>query len=102
MGCLPCLWTPNIFTIVLEDDGFANGHDERVIDIGGIEPMDESLPPTNDVGACVKPISLVCFLDRTLVHLRHTMQEITKECTLGGVTLLDHGNSLLIVVVSNT
>jgi len=44
-----------------EDDGFANGHDEGVIDIGGIEPMDESLPPTNDVGACVKPISLVCF-----------------------------------------
>jgi hypothetical protein len=56
-----------------EDDGFVTGHDEGVIDIGGIEPMDESLPPTNDVGACVKPISLVCFLDRTLVHLRHTM-----------------------------
>jgi hypothetical protein len=56
-----------------EDDGFANGHDEGVIDIGGIEPMDESFPPTNDVGACVKPISLVCFLDRTFVHLRHTM-----------------------------
>jgi len=29
------------------------------------------------------------------------MQEITKECTFAGVTLLDHGNSLLIVVVSN-
>jgi hypothetical protein len=28
-----------------EDDGFANDHDEGVIDISGIESMDESPPP---------------------------------------------------------
>jgi hypothetical protein len=34
---------PNGFDF--DDDGFANDHDEGVIDIGGIGPMDESLPP---------------------------------------------------------
>jgi hypothetical protein len=29
------------------------------------------------------------------------MHEIIKECTLGGVTFLDHANSLLIIVESN-
>ncbi len=48
--------------------------------------MDEIFPPTNDGGDSVEPISSIASLDRALVHLRHNMQEITKECTLGGVT----------------
>jgi hypothetical protein len=60
--------------------------------------MDESLPPTNDGGACVEPISLVVSLDKTFIRLCYTMQEITNEYSLGGVTLLDHANSLIIVV----
>jgi hypothetical protein len=59
--------------------------------------MDESLPPTNDGGACVEPISLVTSLDRTFICFV-TPQDITKECSLGGVALLDRANSLLIVV----
>jgi hypothetical protein len=56
-----------------EDDGFADDHDEGVIDIGGIGPTDDSLPPINDGGACVAPISSVVFLDKTFFHLCHTM-----------------------------
>jgi len=37
-----------------KDDGFANDLDEGVIDIGGIEPIDENLPLTNDGSACVE------------------------------------------------
>jgi hypothetical protein len=81
-----------------KDDGFANDHDEGVIDISGIKPMDESIPPTNDGGACVELISSVTLLDRTFIRLCHTMQDITKECSLGGVALLYRANSLLIVV----
>jgi hypothetical protein len=80
-----------------EDDSFVDNHDEGVIDIGGIGHVDEFFPPTNDGGACVEPISLVAYLDKTLVHLHRTMQEIMDKCTLGGVTLLDHANSFLIV-----
>ncbi len=56
-----------------KDDGFANDHNEGVIDISGIGPMDESFPPTNDGGACVEPISLVTSLDRTFICLCYTM-----------------------------
>jgi hypothetical protein len=84
-----------------KDDGFADDCDEWFIDIGGIKPMDESLSPTNDGGACVEPISSVTYLDRTFICLCHTMQYITKECSLGGVALLDRANSLFIVVASD-
>jgi hypothetical protein len=76
-------------------DGFVDDRDEGVIDISGIKPMDEILPPTNDGGACVEPICSVISLDRTFIHLCHTMQGITKECSLRGVALLDHANSSL-------
>ncbi len=62
--------------------------------------MDESLPPTNDGGACVEPISSITSLDITFIRLCHTMQDLTKECSLGGVALLDRANSFLIVVAS--
>jgi len=75
--------------------------DERVIDIGWIGPMDESLLPTNDGGACVEPINSIVFLDIIFIHLCHTVQEITKECSLGGVALLDHANSILTIVASD-
>jgi hypothetical protein len=58
---------------------FKDDRDEGVIAIGGIKPMDESLPPTNDGGTCVEPISLVTSLDKTFIRLCHTMQDITKE-----------------------
>jgi hypothetical protein len=41
--------------------------------------MDENLPLTNDGGACIELVSSITSLDTTFVHLRHTMQEITKE-----------------------
>jgi hypothetical protein len=100
--CLPCLQTPKHIPDGLnsKDDGFANDHDEGVIDIGGIGPMDENLPPTNDGGACVEPINLVASVDRTFVCLCYTMQEIMNECSLRGVAFLDHANSFFIVVAS--
>jgi hypothetical protein len=84
-----------------KDDGFAYDCDEGVIDISGVEPMDESLPPTNDGGACVELVSSIVSLDRIFVCLHHTMQEITEECNLGGVALSNHAYSFLIVVASN-
>jgi hypothetical protein len=43
--------------------------------------MDESLPPTNDGGACVEPISLVASLDKTFIRVCYTMQKITNGCS---------------------
>ncbi len=56
-----------------ENDGFTNDCDKGVIDIGGIKPMNESLPPTNDGGACVEPINSVVSLHKTFICLCHTM-----------------------------
>jgi hypothetical protein len=56
-----------------KNDGFANDCDKGVIDIGGIKPSNESLPPTNDGGACVEPISSIVSLHKTFICLCHTM-----------------------------
>jgi hypothetical protein len=37
-----------------KDDGFANDRDEGVINISGIEPIDDNLPLTNDGGVCIE------------------------------------------------
>jgi hypothetical protein len=37
-----------------KDDGFVNDRDEGVIDIGGIEPIDDNLPLTNDGGTYIE------------------------------------------------
>lgn len=56
-----------------EDDGFVDDYNDKVIDIGWIRPMDDSLPPTNDGGACVEPISSITSWDKIFIHLHHTM-----------------------------
>ncbi len=73
-----------------KDNGEAN-HDKGVIDIGLIGTMEEVVLPTNKVKAFDELESSNVPLEGTLVHLHHTMKEITKKCTQGRVALCDHG-----------
>ncbi len=80
-----------------EDDGEDNG-DKGVIAIGLIGTMEEVVLPTDKVRAFDELESLSVPLERTLVHLHHTMKEIIEKCTQGGVTLCDHATSIMKVV----
>ncbi len=80
-----------------KDDGEANG-DERVIDNGLIGTMEKVVLPTNEVRAFDELESSSVLLERTLIRLHHTMKEIIKKCTQGGVALCDHATSIMKVV----
>jgi hypothetical protein len=80
-----------------ENDGEANG-DEGVIDIGLIGTMEEVVLPIDEVRAFDELESSSVPLEGTLIHLHHTMKEITKKCTQGGVALCDHATSIMKVV----
>jgi hypothetical protein len=80
-----------------EDDSETNG-DKRVIDIGLIGTMEEVVLPMDEVKAFDELESSNVPLEVTLIHLHHTMQEIAKGCTQGGVALCDHAILIMKVV----
>jgi hypothetical protein len=77
-----------------KDDGEVNG-DEGIINIGLIRTMEEVVFPTDEVKAFDDLESSSVPLEGALVHLHHTMKEITKECTQGGVAICDHATSII-------
>jgi hypothetical protein len=62
--------------------------------------MEEVVFPTDEVKAFDDLESSSVPLEGALVHLHHTMKEITKESTQGGVALCDHATSIMKVVAS--
>jgi hypothetical protein len=63
--------------------------DEGVTDIGGIRPMDENLPPTNDGGACIE---FNCFFGYNICSF--ASHHVRNHKGTEGVTLSNHANSL--------
>jgi hypothetical protein len=70
--------------------------DERVIDIGGIRPMDENLPPTNDGGACIE---FNCFFGYNICSF--VSHHARNHKRIERVTLSNHANSFFIIFASN-
>jgi hypothetical protein len=66
--------------------------------IGLIRTTEEVVLPTKEDKVFGELESSNVPLEGTLAHLHHTMQEITEECTQGGVTFCDHATLIMKVL----
>ncbi len=68
--------------------------------IGLIRTMEEVELPTKEDKDLDELESSNVPLEGTLAHLHHTMQDIIRECTQGGITFCDHATLIMKVLAS--
>lgn len=90
-----------------DEDSFDDGDNEfiegkeGVIKIGAITTTSENEFIMDGVGGSNEDSISNVLVEKAIASLSHIMQEITKECKQGGVTLFDHATSHMTIVASN-